>query len=178
MNKSNKKRFTDLVIRYAVLLIIAISGLSILYFIFEPLTKYPTYFLFNIFYDIYVTPVNIINFRGFPISLEIIGACIAGSAYFLLLMLNLSTPGLKFPKRIKLLLLSFLIFLVFNIIRIFVIGVLFLNTSPVADILHKFLWYFGSIVLVILIWFYQVNKYKIKGIPFYSDIKFLFKNIK
>jgi exosortase/archaeosortase family protein len=177
MSKISNK-YIDVLIRYSLLLIIALSGLSLIYFIFEPLTKYPVYFLFNSIYDILVAPGNVIIFEYYDISLEIVGGCIAGSAYFLLLMLNLSTPNIKFSKRMKLLGFSFLIFLTFNILRIFIIGVLFLNDFQWAEFIHKSLWYFGSIVLIIIIWFYQVKKFKISKIPFYSDVKLILKSIK
>lgn len=176
MNKGSKEKLFNLFIRYSVLLILVFFGLKIIYLIFEPLTKYPVFFLFNFFYDAYLSG-NVINFRGYPIALEIIGACIAGSAYLLLFILNLSTPNIKFNKRIKLLGLSFLVFLLFNILRIFFIGILFLNNSSLAELIHKFLWYFGSIALILIIWFYQVRKFNIKEIPFYSDIKFILSYI-
>lgn len=105
-----------------------------------------------------------------------IKACIAGSAYYLLLIFNLSTPRIKFEKRIKLITSAFLIFLLANILRIVALTAMYLSGSAFFDITHRTTWYFGSVVLVLLIWFYQVRKYKINAIPFYSDIKFLYEN--
>jgi exosortase/archaeosortase family protein len=176
MSKKLRNKFTDLIIRYSILLILSVFGLGIIYFIFEPLTKYPVFFLFNSLYDVYLSG-NVINFRNYPIALEIIGACIAGSAYLLLLILNLSTPDIKLKNRMKIIFGGFITFLLFNIFRIFLIGMLFLNNLSWAELIHKFLWYFGSIALILIIWFYQVKKYNIKNIPFYSDIKLILSYI-
>ncbi len=165
-------KISSIFIRYLVLILIAIPNLFIFYFIFTPLTIYPLYFLFNLFYD--VTLINHVLFvSSFPI--EIIPACVAGAAYYLLLMFNLSTPGMEAKRRIKLIGISFLTLLIINITRIFILGILFVNESGLFDILHYVLWYIGSTVFVVGIWFYQVKHYKIKKIPFYSDLKYLFK---
>lgn len=111
-------------------------------------------------------------------SIELIGACIAGSAYYLLLIFNLSVPDVKLKKRFKMLAFAFLAFLVINIIRIFLLSILFLSNSQWFDITHKLFWYVGSIVFVVGIWFFEVKYFKIKKIPIYSDLRFLFKKLK
>jgi len=174
MNKKIKSKLKDIFLRYSVLVLLSIFGIQIFYFIFKPLTIYPSYFLFDIFYYTSLFG-DIIKFPGTFISLKIIGACIAGSAYLLLTILNFSVPNIKLKKRLKLLLISYFAFLIINILRIFIIGVLFIEKLSWANLAHQFFWYLGSIVFVILIWFIQVKKYKIKGIPFYSDLKFLYK---
>jgi exosortase/archaeosortase family protein len=115
---------------------------------------------------------------SFPNNLfiEIIEACVAGSAYYLLLILNLSTPSIKFPKRFKLILISFASLLIVNIIRIVFLSAVFVTGASWFDIAHKVFWYVGSIIFVLVIWFLEVKYYKIKSIPFYSDLKFIYKN--
>ena len=83
MNKLSKQ-LSDLLIRYAILILIALPGLWFFYFIFTPLTIYPVYFLLSLFLDTSLIG-NIILIGEFPI--ELIPACIAGSAYYLLLIL-------------------------------------------------------------------------------------------
>jgi hypothetical protein len=58
---------------------------------------------------------NVIFIKGY--YAEIINACIAGAAYYFLLILNLSTP-MEISKRIKSLVFMFLTFLIINILRI------------------------------------------------------------
>jgi exosortase/archaeosortase family protein len=177
MNKKTKEKLKDLLFRYSLLLILSIIGVRIFHFIFEPVTVYPSFYLFKIFYETNLSG-NLLTFTGSLISLEIIGACIAGSAYLLLTILNLSTPNIKIKKRLKVLGFAFILFLFLNILRIFFIGVLFIENISWAAWAHEIFWYIGSVILVVFIWFLEVEKYKIKEIPFYSDLKFIQKLIR
>lgn len=177
MNKNVRGKIYSIYIRYTILLVFAFIGFSIFYFIFKPLTLHISFFLFDLLSDAYILN-DVIYFYNSNISLAIIGACVAGSAYFLFLMLNLSTPNIKLKKRLSMLVISFIAFLFINTLRIFLVGLLFINSVPWAEAFHKFLWYFGSIFMVILIWFIEVKCFKINGIPFYSDLKFIFNYVK
>ena len=81
-----KKQFLSAVIRYFLLVLAGLPNLWLFYFVFTPLTIYPVYFLFNFFFDVSLTEKIITVADCFPI--ELIPACIAGSAYYLLLVLN------------------------------------------------------------------------------------------
>ena len=115
-----------------------------------------------------------INFTN-NITIELIKACVAGSAYYLLFILNMSVPKIKITKRLKMILFSFITLLIINLLRIFALSVMYVNHVSWFGLAHKLFWYAGSIIFVLLIWFHQVKKYKIKEIPFYSDLKFLYK---
>ncbi len=175
MNLMNpiSKKFLNLSVRYVLLILFSLGSLWIFYFIFTPFTVYPLYFLFNYFFGAMLNETTI-YVRGIPV--ELIEACIAGSAYYFLLIFNLSTPGIKIPRRLKMIFFAFFIFLIVNILRIFSLTILYMSGSSFFDITHKMFWYLGSVLLVILIWFYQVKIYRIKEIPFYSDLRFLYKN--
>jgi len=170
--KKTSKRFIDILIRYSILIILAIPNFWLFYLIFTPLTLYPVYFLLNIFFSASLTGTTIL-INNFPI--ELIPACIAGAAYYLLLILNLSVPNIKLKKRIKMILLSFSLLLFLNILRIFSLSLIFLSGNSLFDAAHKLFWYLGSTVFVVGIWFIEVKIFKIKKIPIYSDIKFLYK---
>lgn len=167
------EKFWDIIIRYLILVVLPLGSLWIFYLIFTPLTIYPLFFLFDSFFGA-VLNGTIIYVNSVPV--EMIGACIAGSAYYLLLIFNLSTPNIMFSRRLKMILFSFLIFLVANIIRIFFLTMIYINSPGFFDITHQILWYAGSTVLIVAIWFFQVKLYRIKEIPFYSDLKFLYKH--
>ncbi|PIN80639.1 hypothetical protein COV11_03705 [Candidatus Woesearchaeota archaeon CG10_big_fil_rev_8_21_14_0_10_30_7] len=107
------------------------------------------------------------------ISLEIIPACVAGAAYFLLLLLNLTTPMDK-NQRVKSLMFSIGGFYLVNIVRLFLFAILITKSVRIFDLTHMATWYFLSTVLVVVIWFAAVKIYKIKKIPIYEDIRFLF----
>jgi len=170
MNKISKQ-FLDIFIRYAILVVVAFPSLWLFYFIFTPITVYPVYFLLNLFFDASLMN-NTILVGKCPV--EIIKACVAGSAYYLLLILNLTIPKIKLYKRIKMIILSFASFLIINILRIFLLSIIFLEESAWFDITHKLFWYLGSIVFVVGIWFAGIKLFKIKEVPFYSDVKFLY----
>ncbi|MEM4325809.1 MAG: pacearchaeosortase [Candidatus Pacearchaeota archaeon] len=175
--KNQKKIYLNIFIRYFIIIIFSLNSLYLFYIIFTPLTYYSVYSLFNFFYEnvsLSVEGTPKINIGDFFI--ELIPACIAGSAYFLLLILNLTTPGMSIKKRIFSLILSFFIFLFFNIIRIFSLGVLAYNKYSYFPTIHWLFWNFISIFFVIFIWFLEVRLFEIKEIPFYSDISFIFKN--
>ena len=161
-------------LRYIFLLLLAFS-LPIIYKIFTPLTLYPVAELLSLIYDVKITQ-NFILINSEKL-IQLIPACIAGSAYLLLLILNLSTP-IKLKKRIYSILLSISPLLILNILRIFFLAVLYENGSPFFDLTHKLLWYGLSIIFVIGIWFLIVKIFSIHEIPIYSDFKFFLKSIK
>lgn len=157
-------------VRYLILFFLMFS-LPLIYKIFTPLTIYPVVWLLKLFYETSLSGnFIIINLKT---VIEIIPACIAGSAYLLLLILNL-TVSMKFLKRIYSILLSFLLLLILNILRIFLLSILYHNNFTYFDITHKFFWYFLSTVFVIGIWFFIVKIFSIKEIPVYTDFKELY----
>ncbi|MDO8623388.1 MAG: pacearchaeosortase [archaeon] len=162
-----KNSVKDLIIRYFILVLVAVPNLYLFYLIFTPLTLYPLYFILKLFFD--VTLQNgIIYFGGYTI--ELIDACIAGSAYYLLLMLNLATPNINIKRRLLIIATTFISFLIVNILRIFLLSLLLFSGSNLFDITHKVFWYSVSTIFVVLIWFINVKLFKIKEIPFYSDV--------
>ena len=169
-------KIKDIFIRYLIILLIALPNLFIFYFLFTPLTIYPLFLIFNIFFRDIILIGNSFFIKGFQI--EIIGACVAASAYYLLTILNLSIPNISIKKRIKMISFAFLFLLSLNILRIFFLSVFFVSGFSFFDFTHKLFWYLGTTVFVVLIWFIGVKKYNIKEIPIYSDIKFLISKIR
>ena len=167
------KQFIDILIRYTILILSALPNLFLFYFVFTPLTIYPVYFLLSLFFEPSLMG-NIILVNKIPI--EIIKACISGSAYYLLFILNLSIPNIKIKKRIKIMLLAFASLLILNVLRIFFLSLMLINDSVWFGITHMFFWYVLSVVFVLGIWFLEVKFFKIKQTPFYSDLKFIYKN--
>jgi len=96
------------ILRYLFLLILGVFAFDFIYFIFTPLTSLPSFFLISIAYpDAVLNNINIIGVLGD--SIVLIEACIAGAAYYFLLILNLTTP-MALKTRIK-----SLFFLIFGI---------------------------------------------------------------
>ncbi len=175
--KGDRGKYLGIFLRYLILILVAIPNLFIFYLVFTPLTVYPVYYAIQKFLDVALVG-NILIVEG-NIAIEIIRACVAGAAYYFLLILNLSTPGINLGKRAKMILFAFLSLLVLNIARILLLAWLFLGGfSPlVFDTAHNLFWYSLSTVFVVLIWFAEVRIFKIKEIPIYSDLKFLYKKI-
>lgn len=178
-NKRMKKRVEDdskkiisLVIRYLLIILIAIPNMYIIYRVFTPITVYPVYFLLNLFYDGILRGTTILFKK---ISISIIDSCVAGSAYYLLFMLNLSIPEIPLKKRIKMIFFSSIALLAINIFRIFFLSILVLQEFAFFDVAHKLFWYFLSTIFVVGIWFLEVYMFKVKETPFLDDLKFLYK---
>ncbi len=169
--KENKK-FLSIFLRYLLIILLAIPNFYIFYKIFTPLTIYSSYFLFNLFFNALLTPEKHILIK--EITIQIIPACVAGAAYYLLFALNLSIPDIKTRTRIKSIIFSFFALFIINVLRIFFLGLLIINNYSGVEFLHKFTWYFLSTLFVVVIWFLTIKIFKIKEIPFYTDLKFIY----
>jgi exosortase/archaeosortase family protein len=165
---------TNLILRYGILLLLGLGNLYIIYTIFTPLTIYPVFWLLNLFYNPTLANTTITLSNKI---IELIPACIAGSAYYFLLILNLSTP-MKIKQRVNSLIFLLISFLILNILRITILSIFFINSLSFFDISHKVAWYSLSTIFVVGIWFTSVKIFSIKQIPIYSDLKQLTKEIR
>jgi exosortase/archaeosortase family protein len=172
MKKSNK-----LILRYLILVLIATPNLSLIYGVITPLTVYPTIWILQIIYPLAYLAKSSLTIYISEIEIEFIKACIAGSAYYLLLILNLTTP-MQLRKRLKSISFILIGFLILNVIRILLLSVLAVNGSAYFSAVHSIGWYLGSTVFVVLLWFASTHFFKIKEIPIYTDLKFLSSKLK
>jgi exosortase/archaeosortase family protein len=175
INKIKIDKIYLIFLRYLVLLGLIFS-LPLIYLIFTPLTLYPVVGLLSLIYGQVLVNQHVIAIAG-KSFIELVPACIAGSAYLLLLMLNLSVP-MKLKQRIYTILVSFAALLMLNILRIFILSILYHSGSAFFDITHKLFWYGLSTIFVVGIWFLIVKIFAIEPIPVYSDIKYFLKTIK
>jgi len=151
--------------RYIIILLAGLGNLFIFYKLLTPLTVKSVYLLLNLFSEL-INTGNIIIFR--EIMVEIIPACVAGSAYYLLFVLVLSTPNIKIGKRLLMILFSFSSFFILNILRL--VFLIFIVQSLYFEFIHLFFWYILSTLFVAGIWLYSLKIFKIKDIPVYSDV--------
>ncbi len=172
MNKQSKKIY-GLFARYVAILLIGAGNLYIIYKLLTPLTVHILNTVLSIFTTTTLTG-NIIHLS--QTHIEIVPACVAGAAFYLLLLLVLSTADIKPKTRIKAILTAFTSFFVLNIIRILIL-VPMINT-PYFETVHWIFWHLVSTVFVVAVWFSVVRIYKIKSIPVYSDLKYLKSLIK
>ena len=169
-----KKELFHTLSRYILLIVLALGNLALFYKVFTPLTVWPVFIVLENLYNAVLLEGNVIFFKGF--YAEIIPACVAGAAYYFLTMLNLTTP-MDINKRIKSLIFIGLSFLIVNTLRIIVFTMLLFRGYQYFDLTHNLTWYFGSTILVVIIWFVNVAIFKIGDIPVYTDVKKLLKEI-
>lgn len=124
--------------------------------------------------EFFFNPPTVFFFKGY--YGELVPACIAGAAYYFLLILNLTTP---MSVRKRTLSVAFLLsaFLILNVARIAIFSSLLVQGYEYFDFTHLATWYFGSTAMVVLIWFAGVFIFKIKSIPVYTDIKNIFSDL-
>ncbi len=163
--------------RYLLLVILSIFNLALFYMLFTPLTLYPSFFIIHLFKPAAYLISQSATMQIGNNSIQLVNACIAGSAYYLLLILNLTTP-MSLKTRIKSIFFLFGSFLILNVLRIVVFAFLFLGGYSAFDVAHKLVWYFGSTVMLLVVWFANVRFLNILSIPLYTDIKTLLDDIK
>jgi len=164
---------TSMFLRYITILLLGLGNLYLFYKLLTPLTVSVLAGLVSLFTNPIVIE-NSIYLKRFTV--EIIRACVAGSAFYLLSILIFSTGEIKPEKRIKILLGSFALLFSANMIRLlFLVSII---NASYFETIHWFLWNFVSVIFVVGIWLLIVYTYKIKQIPIYSDFKYLTSLIK
>lgn len=119
---------------------------------------------------------NVLNVQG--AEFIFVPECAAVLAYVLLGILVLTTRGISIKKGLFLFLSGSILILVANIIRIDALISIFLTKGiDYFNTLHLFLWKIVSSIYVVFVWLFLTKKYKIKGIPLYSDIVWARKNL-
>lgn len=168
MDKESKK-IIDIFARYFFLVLIGLGNFYLIYKTLTPLTVNTVNFILSFF----TNPNLIGNTISLPggATLKIINACVAGSAFYLLLLLALTTSDIKPKIRIKMIFFSFVIFFTLNILRILIL--IPMIGRPYFEAVHWFFWNILSTIIVVAIWLGVIKFYKIKTIPVYSDLKYI-----
>ncbi|MEA2112354.1 MAG: pacearchaeosortase [Patescibacteria group bacterium] len=167
--EKQSRRILDLFIRYFLLLLAGMGNIYIFYKILTPITIQSVGAIVSLFTRT-ITAGNLILIKGAII--EIVPACVAGAAFYLMFILIFSTAEVKLKKRLLSLVTAIVILFSLNILRIvFLILIVDKTYFPTT---HWILWHFTSTIFVVAIWFFIVKIYKIESIPFYSDIKYIF----
>ena len=164
----NNKGLVLILLRYICLLLVGLFILSVTFAQFILIiTIYPVHFMLNLFFESFVVGSLILVEK---VSIELISACLAISAYLLLISLNFLV-AMRPLKRILSLIFSVVLLLSLNIARIFVLSLWIIEDVAYYDIVHKFIWYFLSTILVVGVWFLTAYLFNIKEIPIYSDFR-------
>lgn len=162
------KKIIGLFSRYLTVLFLGAGNLYLLYKLLTPLTIHATNTLLSI-----VTPTtlqgNIIYFG--QTTIQIVPACVAGAAFYLLLVLLFTTADIKPKTRAYAILTATATFFVLNITRILILASM--TTFPNFETIHWIFWHIVSTVFVVATYIATIKLYKIKSIPIYSDFKYL-----
>ncbi len=145
------------------------------YWIFIWPTMLLPYFLLKIFGFEAVLSLSSFTIYSGNYALEFIEACVASSAYFLLSLLILTTKDIGWKKMLKMFFVGGFLILVMNILRVMIIIIVLLTLGGNwFNIIHLTFWKLISTLYVFLVWILLIRWYKIKNIPIYSDIKYLY----
>ena len=167
MNK-DIKRIINIFSRYIAILILGAANLYIIYKVLTPLTIHVTNIILKIFAPTTLAG-DIIHFQ--EATIQIAPACVAGSAFYLLLALLLSIGNVKFQTRLKAIGTAVLILFVLNVARIIILA--FLITTSNFELIHWIFWHLVSTIFVVATYITTIKIYKIKSIPVYSDFKYI-----
>lgn len=165
---SQYKKIIGLFSRYLIILALGISNLYIIYATLTPITLHSTNLALKVFGQSSLSG-NTIHFNS--ISIQLIPACIAGSAFYLLLFLLLSTGNISPKIRLRAIMFSVITLFLANISRIVILA--FLARSPSFEFYHWVFWHILSTILVVTIYLITLRRYKIKSVPIVTDMKYL-----
>jgi exosortase/archaeosortase family protein len=169
--EDSDKKVGVILVRYLFILIITVifSFSNFFQNIFTAFTIQVTNFVLGFFFNSVVSGNKILLDSAI---IELVPACIGVSVYLLFLILIFLMP-LAMEKRIKIILFTFISFFVINLIRIVILGIILINNHQTFESIHKFIWYFLNVVIVLVLWFVGIYLLKIKEIPVYDDFKYI-----
>ncbi len=163
------KNIFEIFSRYLLIILLGLGNLYLFYKLLTPITISILDSILSLSGESLVIG-NSIHFKR--IIFEIVPACIAGSAFYLIFIFVFSTREINFKKRLAVLLSSFVLLFFFNMSRlVFLVSIVRTNYF---EAVHWLLWNFVSIIFVVGIWILMVYLFRLKTIPVYSDLKYLF----
>ncbi len=118
-----------------------------------------------------------ISILGGEATINIVKYCVTASAYYLLVLFCIITMEVALWKRLLMFLIGSALIFGMNIVRIVLLIITLLNNKNNFQAAHFALNFLLSVVYVVLIWVLLSFLFKIKTVPFYSDIKFLIQEM-
>ncbi|MCR4284479.1 MAG: pacearchaeosortase [archaeon] len=164
------KKIISVFARYVFILLMGLGNLYIFYKLLTPLTVNTVAFVLSFFKDVTVSGTFIVINR---LTIVVVPACVAGAAFYLMFILVFSTAKIDPKKRVLMLVISFVVFFLLNVGRILILIVLI--DKPYFNEVHWIFWNLISTLFVVGIWVGMVYLYKIKSIPVYSDLKYVWE---
>lgn len=152
--------------RYATIIILGLSNLYLIYKILTPITIHATNLLLKIFTSTTLSENLIYTSQA---TIQIAPSCVAGAAFYLLLILLLATPNIKPKTRTKAIITAVATLFILNISRIVFLASIISYQN--FETVHWIFWHLISTIFVVGTYIATIKIYKIKSIPFISDLK-------
>ncbi len=114
-----------------------------------------------------------ISILGGEATINIVKYCVTASAYYLLALFCIVTWNIALWKRFLMFLIGSALIFGMNIARIVLLIVTLLNNQEGFQAAHFALNFLLSVVYVVIIWALLSFLFRVKAVPFYSDVKFL-----
>jgi len=163
------RAFSFLFLRYGTIFLVSLGNLYIFHALLTAPTVKAVAVALSPFYKVTVAG-TFIYVKG--VTTQIARSCVAASAYYLLFLLTWSTAEIQPRKRLYALLISFSSLFILNIARmVFLVSII---EKPYFDTVHWILQNLTSVVAVVAIWITVTHLLKIKTLPFYSDLKYIY----
>jgi len=153
--------------------ILCFIPISVFTAILIPLTKF---FVKVSFLPHGISGTEIFTVMGF--SFTIIGACVAGFAFYLFWILMLLTKDISIMQRVKLFLGTSALLFILNIVRIIFMAGIGIQKGYLFEGIHLFFYNIVSGLLVAFIWMAVVSAMRIRSVPVVDDIKEIYRMIK
>lgn len=118
-----------------------------------------------------------ISILGGEVTVNVVKACVTASAYYLLALFCIITMGVALWKRVLMFLIGSALIFGMNLARIVILVIILLKDQDVFKATHDFLGLLLSVGYVVLVWALLSLLFKVKAVPFYSDIRFLVNEI-
>lgn len=164
-----------LILRILIAILLLIIPVNIFQIMFSKITLYASLPLLKLVGYCFSVAGNMLFLNGQ--NLEFVPACVATSAFYLLALLILLTKDIKFKKRVYLFLVGSFLILLLNILRIDLLLIILMECGENwFDKVHILFWHFVSSIYVACVWIFLTYKFRIKGIPVYSDFIYLLKH--
>lgn len=173
----DKKELRDLLLRYLVILCVGFA-LPLFSRILTPLTVYPVMAVLSLWGEVVKIGSQTVLYGSSALAVEIIDACVATSAYYLLFLLLFATKGGSWKRRLQAFGVAGVMFWAINVLRIAGLVLIAEKNLSWFFTAHYILWWGVSILVIVGLWIYVTGIYRLYGIPFVQDVRDLIQEIR
>ena len=118
-----------------------------------------------------------ISILGGEVTINIVKYCVTASAYYLLTLFCIIVMNVALWKRVLMFLIGSALIFGMNFARIILLIIILLDGNGAFEPAHAVFSLALATGYVVLVWILLSFLFKVKTVPFYSDIKFLTREI-